>query len=131
MQAPPSRLRAAMPEIVRRSRRVGFTAVIAAVAVLAVACGSGTVTTEVAADPSPAQEPEPAAGGESEDSPTSTESRTETETEADGGETTSEPAVNLFPDVEVTNIVDSSSLNLATELGGGDLPVLLWFWAPH
>lgn len=128
MQAPPDRLRPAMPEIVRRSRRVGFTAVIAAVAIVAVACGSGAVTTELAADPAPTQDPEPTAGGDSEESATSTEAPTESQ--ADDG-ATSEPAVNLFPDVDVVNIADASTLNLATELGGGDLPVLLWFWAPH
>lgn len=38
---------------------------------------------------------------------------------------------NLFPNVEVQNISDGSPLNLQEELQGGDLPVLLWFFAPH
>jgi len=42
-----------------------------------------------------------------------------------------EPVENLFPDVDVVNIADGSSVNLAAELGGGDKATLLWFWAPH
>jgi hypothetical protein len=38
---------------------------------------------------------------------------------------------SLFPDVSVQNVADGSSVNLQQELQGGDLPVLLWFWAPH
>ncbi len=38
---------------------------------------------------------------------------------------------NLFPNVNVTNITDGTPLNLQEELAGGDLPVLLWFFAPH
>ncbi len=40
-------------------------------------------------------------------------------------------AENLFPDIEVTRISDGEPVNLSDELAGGDLPVLLWFWAPH
>ena len=42
-----------------------------------------------------------------------------------------EPVTNLFLDIEVVRVDDATTLNLATELGGGSLPVLLWFWAPH
>ena len=38
---------------------------------------------------------------------------------------------NLFPDVDVLDIADGSTVNLAAELGGGDKATLLWFWAPH
>lgn len=49
---------------------------------------------------------------------------------SDGGADT--PASDsLFPNVQVQNITDGSMLNLQEELQGGDLPVLLWFWAPH
>ncbi len=42
-----------------------------------------------------------------------------------------ETPASLFPNVSVQNVVDGSSLNLQEELQGGELPVLLWFWAPH
>lgn len=38
---------------------------------------------------------------------------------------------HLFPDVETLDVATGASVNLATELAGGDTPVLLWFWAPH
>ncbi|MEM7326779.1 MAG: hypothetical protein AAF531_27090 [Actinomycetota bacterium] len=38
---------------------------------------------------------------------------------------------HLFPDLTTVNVKDGGSLNLATELAGGDTPVLLWFYAPH
>ncbi len=40
-------------------------------------------------------------------------------------------ATNLFPDLDVVSVATGESLNLKAELSGGDLPVLLWFWAPH
>ena len=40
-------------------------------------------------------------------------------------------AQHLFPDLDTRNIVDGSTVNFASELAGGDTPVLLWFWAPH
>ncbi|NNF53877.1 MAG: hypothetical protein HKN03_05475 [Acidimicrobiales bacterium] len=43
-----------------------------------------------------------------------------------GGET-----INLFPDLDVLSVATGESLNLRSELSGGELPVLLWFWAPH
>jgi hypothetical protein len=38
---------------------------------------------------------------------------------------------NLFPDIAVLDVQTGDSVNLAAQLGGGDTPVLLWFWAPH
>lgn len=49
---------------------------------------------------------------------------------ADGGAAAPESG-NLFPNVAVQNVSDGSAFNLQAELEGGDLPVLLWFWAPH
>lgn len=42
------------------------------------------------------------------------------------GETT-----NVFPDLDVVSVATGETVNLKAELSGGDLPVLLWFWAPH
>lgn len=50
---------------------------------------------------------------------------------ADAGSDEPPATENLFPDVDVVNISDGSTINLATELGGGDTPLLLWFFAPH
>ncbi|MGF1597643.1 MAG: hypothetical protein ACFCVK_12060 [Acidimicrobiales bacterium] len=49
----------------------------------------------------------------------------------DGGGEPDPAAEHLFPDVDVVAVADGGALNLAVELGGGDRPVLLWFWAPH
>ena len=48
---------------------------------------------------------------------------------ADGGEAAAPGS--LFPSVDVSNISDGSTINFQSEFSGGDLPVLLWFWAPH
>lgn len=124
------RLLDAMPETVGRSRpRV--VSLIVGVALIAAACGgSSTTTLELGAD-APAPDPEPATGSDpSEAGPAPADEAVAPEEEqavaADEAE-----VVNLFPDVDVVNVADSSTLNLAAELGGGDLPVLLWFWAPH
>ncbi len=44
--------------------------------------------------------------------------------------TTQPPAVNRFPDVSVVNVADRQAVSMAARLGGGDRPVLLWFWTP-
>jgi hypothetical protein len=56
---------------------------------------------------------------------------TESSTPQSDGAAEDSTAVNLFPDLDVVRVDDGSPLNLAAELGGGDRPVLLWFWAPH
>jgi len=111
----------AMPEKIRFRRQVVFL-VVGALSLVASACGSSTVGEGSAAETS----------GDA--APTSTDAApgpaesVGPEEAADGPS----PAVeNLFPDIDVVNIADSSTYNLAAELGGGDLPVLLWFWAPH
>ncbi len=40
------------------------------------------------------------------------------------------PVVNLFPDVDVLNVLNSDTVNIADELGGTGKPTLLWFWGP-
>lgn len=102
---------------------VGRTVTLsAALALTAAACGSDG-TTEAALPVGP--EPTP---------PTS-EALVETSTGPGGdniAETTIAPErTNVFPDLNVVRIADRGTVNLADELGGGDLPVLLWFWAPH
>ena len=52
-------------------------------------------------------------------------------TSAPSSTSTTEPTINLFPDIDVLNIADGATLNLASELGGGDAATLLWFFAPH
>ncbi len=41
------------------------------------------------------------------------------------------PAANLFAPTEVIDLASGSPVNFADEVGGGSLPVLIWFWAPH
>ena len=36
-----------------------------------------------------------------------------------------------FPTIDVTDVATGETIDLAEELAGGELPVLLWFWAPH
>lgn len=117
-------------------------AVIIALALSAAACGSG----EEAATPTLATTPAAASGesggaGETADDDATADAGEVVEPEAgsdvqgpepDDDQPVAEPPTeNLFPDIDVVNITDGSTLNLAAELGGGDRPTLLWFWAPH
>jgi hypothetical protein len=90
-----------MPEILRARSRSSLVATIVALGLIASACGA---------------EDGSAAGDDA--------------TEGDAADDVA-ATENLFPDIDVVNIVDGSTVNLAQELGGGDKPVLLWFWAPH
>lgn len=98
-----------------------------ALSIGAAACGSTesstapTLATSVTTAPAATSAFAPPA-----DEPPADESSTESSTT----ETTA-PAVNLFPDIDVLNIADGATVNLATELGGGDKATLLWFFAPH
>jgi len=40
------------------------------------------------------------------------------------------PVGNSFPDVAVTDVGTGQAASLASTLGGGNRPVLLWFWSP-
>ena len=54
-----------------------------------------------------------------------------TDAQTEGSEAAEEPAgENLFPDLDVQRISDGATVNLASELGGGELPVLLWVLGP-
>ena len=112
-----------MHTMIGKRPRLGLAALAGSITFLAAACGTGTDTgVGTAATPAPAQSTDATTstttGGGSPD-PTETTSGAET------------AAANLFPDLDVTLIADGSTINLADELGGGDRPVLLWFWAPH
>lgn len=37
---------------------------------------------------------------------------------------------NKFPDLQVTNVVTGDKFHLKSTLGGGNTPVLFWFWSP-
>ena len=105
-----------------------------AVGLVAAACGGSADISTNGSNDSSAENANPASS-----TPTADESTDDgvaaDEAPAPAGTTgeaeeTAAPAENLFPDVDVVNVVDGSTVNL-TSLGGGDLPVLLWFWAPH
>lgn len=87
------------------------------------ACGSGPAPETEAAGPAPASASTTTVG----DAATTVAPATGSEESAPAPEETA----NLFPSIDVVRISDGSTFDLATELGGGDLPVLLWFWAPH
>ena len=110
-------------------------AALTGLALVLAACGSSQETAVETGAEGPTAE---AAQSDLSESAASSEPATTAEPAATAAEPSeSEPseteavAENLFPDIEVLSIADGSSVNLATELGGGDLPVLLWFWAPH
>ncbi len=112
--------------------------VLVAAALVAAACGSETNT--VGLDASAADQ---AASEESTTSQASSDSTDAPEPESAASDESEGPQVDeeeaapadvgnhLFPDLETVNIADGATLNLATELAGGDTPVLLWFFAPH
>lgn len=109
------------------SKRRRSLAVIVALGLGAAACGSGE-----AAAPSltlAPQAPSSTAGDPVDDTAAPDTSDDESADESD--ETAAPELVNLFPDIDVLDVADGSTLNLAAELGGFDKPTLLWFWAPH
>ena len=102
-------------------------AVLLAVALGAAACGATDESSAptLATDAPAAEAPSTEGAETAPDEPVPADEPSE-------GESTSEVAAeNLFPDVDVLNIADGSTVNLAAELGGGDKATLLWFWAPH
>ena len=113
-----------------------------AFAMLVTACGSGATTPELGAglrsssnEPSSAtSDSDSASGSASVDSGTEAEVGSGAEAES-AGEVAAGPVAptpdHLFPDVDVLDIQTGATLNIASELAGGDRPVLLWFWAPH
>ncbi len=130
-----------MPEILRARPRRRLVASIVAVAVSAAACGSDATEPNEATGAATAQDSEsastvaaPADGGPADDESAdgSEAGRSDEGASADDDSADDDaPVENFFPDLEVVDIADGSTLNLADELGGGDRPVLLWFWAPH
>jgi hypothetical protein len=115
-----------MPGIVRAAPRRGLVAALLALALGLAACGDDSTeasgaTTETAAPAATAGDD--AAGDQTDEATASTD--------GDASDQADVPGENLFPDVDVVDISDGSTVNLADELGGGTKPVLLWFWAPH
>ena len=100
-------------------------ALLLALSLAAAACGSGD-----AGSAAPTLAP---SSDSSADDSSATETAAADDSAAAGGADASaaEPAVNLFPDIDVLSVTDGSSVNLAAELGGSDKATLLWFWAPH
>ncbi len=119
--------------------RVGLgklPALVAGVALLATACGSGASSPELGGIPNSPSTEVSAVGSETGDggADAGTEARAESTAGSTGEEAAGpvEPTLDhLFPDVDVLDIQTGATLNIATELAGGDRPVLLWFWAPH
>ncbi len=117
-----------------------LSAMVVGVSMLATACGSGATNPELGAGlSSPSSEPSVVTSA-SDSTSDSDSADNGTATAADAGsESTDEAAAgpvapisdHLFPDVDVVDIQTGATLNIATELAGGDRPVLLWFWAPH
>lgn len=120
-----------MLRILRPGRRRSLVVALAALAVIASACG-GAGSETATADPTEPTEAPPTTARAVETTATDatvTDAAAEDEATAPGSE--SDPGENLFPDIEVVDVADGATINLSSELGGGDLPVLLWFWAPH
>ena len=57
-------------------------------------------------------------------------SATTATTQAPTTQATAAPVANRFPDVAVTDLASGQATNMSGLLGGGDRPVLLWFWSP-
>jgi ABC-type glycerol-3-phosphate transport system substrate-binding protein len=110
-----------MPEIIGRGHGRRLAALAGALALGAAACGGSTETTADIAAP----------GGSTTETTAGTVAGPAEGTSSSLSSSEAPAGQNLFPTVEVVNVVDSSTLTLSQELAGGDLPVLLWFWAPH
>ncbi len=121
-----------MPRSLRLAPKRGLLAALTASALLLAACGADSDTVvESGAEATASTEPgtqAPATTVAEADTPPADSSAAAAPVESTETDVAAE---NLFPDVEVLSVADGSSINLAAELGGGDLPVLLWFWAPH
>ncbi len=126
MPTPGGRLTSAMPKRLRPPRSTALVGVAAALALVAAACGSGgTDGTDTAGSATTAA---PATTADA--APDSTAAAPDS-TAATAGPEAPAPAENLFAPVDVVNIADGSTINLADQLAGDDRPVLLWFFAPH
>jgi len=114
-------------------------AALLALSIGAAACGSTeTSSTPTLATQEPAATEAPTTTGAPAAEVTSETAEEVVEQEAVEAEVVEEEAVeeeeavvNLFPDIDVLNIADGATVNLAAELGGADKATLLWFFAPH
>lgn len=62
---------------------------------------------------------------------TATTSTTDTTPDSTGDEGPVEAAPHVFPDVDVVDLASGSTVSFGDAVGGGSLPVLIWFYAPH
>lgn len=130
-----------MSEMISRTRRRRLIAAAGVLSLLAAACGGSATDAAPVISRSERVSSESTGGLEADDSSGQDTSSQDSGGNDAGGQNASGeaagaaeatgPVANLFPDVDVVKVSDSTTLNLATELGGGTLPVLLWFWAPH
>ncbi|MFT7598984.1 MAG: hypothetical protein ACI8TP_001909 [Acidimicrobiales bacterium] len=96
-----------------------LSAVLLAISLAASACGASSTAADAPAIPRGSADAGDAAPAEADDM-ASVDDEEDPATEE-----------NLFPDIAVLDVQTGDSVNLAAQLGGGDTPVLLWFWAPH
>ena len=116
-------------DVAPRPKRLRSAALLIALSLGAAACGAADGDSVAAPTLAPAVESGAAEGNSSDGDSSAASDGSGSEAPADAP--SADPAVNLFPDVDVLNVSDGSTLNLAAELGGGDKATLLWFWAPH
>lgn len=102
-----------------------LVAVLLALSIGAAACGSTASST------APTLAPRTTSAATDEVSPDDGASGDDAATESAAQDEVASPVVNLFPDIDVLNIADGATVNLASELGGADKATLLWFFAPH
>jgi len=129
--------RSAGTRVSRRQRTIHLLALGLTFALAAAACGSGDAGAPTAIAAVPADSSSDAADSADSDEAESTPAA-DTADEAQDGSPDSDgtaeaagPVENLFPDLNVLNVTDGSTVNLASTLIGGDKATLLWFWAPH
>lgn len=117
----------------RTRSNVRTLGVLLALSIGAAACGSTETSSTPTLDTQVTSAPvadEPSAESSTEEADSTEADSTEADSASDPDEAAA-PAVNLFPDIDVLNIADGTTVNLAAELGGADKATLLWFFAPH
>lgn len=102
-----------------------LVAVLLALSIGAAACGSTATST------APTLAPQATNAVADDGSPDESAPDDAATTDSAPQDEAASPAVNLFPDIDVLNIADGATVNLAAELGGADKATLLWFFAPH
>ncbi len=110
-------------------------ALLLALSMGAAACGSTASSTAPTLAPqattAAADDSSPDDSSSVDDAAPASEAGDDAATDSSAEDEAAVPAINLFPDIDVLNIADGSTVNLASALGGADKATLLWFWAPH